>query len=332
MLLVRSEPTGGGEAVATPSGPGLARGAVIEARGLTKAFGATRAVDEVSFTVGRGEVFGFFGPNGAGKTTTIRLLCGLLPMTSGSATVAGVDVGRSPTEARRALAILPEEAVFYERMTPGTYLAFFAKMAGVSRRAARERLEGAARLAELGGFLDKPIANLSHGQRQKVSVARVLLVDAPVMFLDEPFTGIDIIHRKALREHLRRYVAEGNTVFFTSHNLIEAEAFVDRFAFIDKGRLVTTGTARELRDRYLLPTYALRVSDPVRAQQVLSRSLPLSECAVEGEELRVTLKNASDVPRMSELLGAAGISLLEMRQLGTMEEVFLRMREQGGAR
>jgi ABC-2 type transport system ATP-binding protein len=301
---------------------------VIEVRDLTRRFGPTVAVDRVSLVVNKGEIFGFFGPNGAGKTTTIRLLCGLLAPTSGEAAVAGVDVRADPVGVRRNLAILPEEVSFYEKMTPAAYLAFFARMAGFPLTRTRERVEEVVRLAELEGFLDKRIAVLSHGQRQKVSVARVLLTDAPVMFLDEPFTGIDIVHRKALREHLRAYVSRGNTVFFTSHNLIEAEHVVDRFAFIDRGRLVTTGTARELRERYLTPSFALRVSDLALSHKVLSERLATHECAVRGEELFVTLVNKEDVPKVAALLGAAGVALMEMRQTGTMEEVFLSMRHQ----
>ncbi len=302
---------------------------VMEAHELSKVFGSLRAVDSVSFQVGRGEVFGFFGPNGAGKTTTIRLLCGLLPPTAGSAKVCGVDVARAPTRVRHNLAIMPEEITYYEKMTPAGYLNFFRRMAGASR----ESLDNAASVAEIHGFMSKRFAELSHGQRQKVSIARVLMSDAPIMFLDEPFQGIDIVHRRKLREHLRAFVGRGHTVFYTSHNLIEAEYIVDRFAFIDRGQILTIGTGRELRDKYLLPSYALRVSDLALAQRTLSEGLAVTECNVVGEELHVTLKDAADVPKVTTLLGGAGVALMEMRQLGTMEEVFLRMRQdQGGVR
>jgi ABC-type multidrug transport system ATPase subunit len=227
---------------------------------------------------------------------------------------------------------MQEEVSYYEKMTPGSYLAFFSRMAGFTSGSARERAAAAARIAEIAAFMDKPISVLSHGQRQKVSIARALLSDVPVMFLDEPFQGIDIVHRKSLREYLRSYVAKGNSVFFTSHNLIEAEHIVDRFAFIDAGTILTIGTARELRDRYLLPSYGIRASDPVRAQKVLSDNLAATECFIKGDEVVLTLKEAADVPKVAAILGNAGISLLEMKQLGTMEEVFLRMRngQEGG--
>ena len=299
---------------------------VVEVRNLSRSFGAVRAVRSVSFKVYEGEVFGFFGPNGAGKTTTMRMLCGLLEPSSGEALVAGYDVRSSPTRVRRSLSIIQEEEEFYERMTVRAYLRFFVKLAAASTGRPRERFRTAVESAEIEDLLGKRIKDLSHGQRQKVTIARALLSDVPVMFMDEPFQGIDIIHRKTMRAYLRRFVEAGGTVFFTSHNLIEAEHIVDRFAFIDRGQVIMVGTARELRDKYLLPVYSLRVSDPERAREVISGSLDVSDCQVKGEEVVVTLVDREDVPRVTAVLGGAGITLTEMKQLGTMEEVFLSFR------
>ncbi len=298
---------------------------VIQANELSKDFGKSiHAVKSVSFAVNKGEVFGFFGPNGAGKTTTIRLLCGLTKPTSGSALVDGHSILFDSTGVRRHLAITPEENIFYEKMKVEAYLKFFAGMAGQTEKA---KMEEVIAVCELSSLMDKRIAVLSHGQRQKISLARTFLSDVPIVFLDEPFNGIDIIHRKSLRDYIRAYVAKGNTVFFTSHNLIEAEHIVDRFAFIDQGAILKIGTARELRDQFLLPRYSLRVADPIKAQKILSEGLPLDECIAKGDEVIVTLKNREDVPKIGALLGTAGIALLEMRLLGTMEEVFLSMRQ-----
>lgn len=303
---------------------------VIEVQGLSKNFGSVRAVRSVSFEVRQGEVFGFFGPNGAGKSTSIRMLCGLTPPSSGQAIVAGYDVRRQPTELRSHLSIVPEDAAFYEKMTPERYLRFFSRMAGHTRESAADKIARIAEVAEVGDFLKKRIAELSHGQRQRVTLARALLSEVPILFMDEPFQGIDIVHRRALREYIRGFVSQANTVFFTSHNLIEAEHIVDRFAFIDKGTILKVGRARELRDRYLLPSYAIRTSDASKAQKVLSEGLATTECTVKQDEVHVTLKDATDVPKVAVLLGQAGIALIEMRQVGTMEEVFLRMRTEGG--
>jgi ABC-2 type transport system ATP-binding protein len=302
------------------------RKVVVEVRNLSRAFGDVRAVRSVSFKVYEGEVFGFFGPNGAGKTTTMRMLCGLLEPSSGDALVAGYDIRSSPTRVRRSLSIIQEEEEFYEKMTVRAYLKFFVKLAAASTGRPKERFHTAVENAEIEELLGKRIKNLSHGQRQKVTIARALLSDVPIMFMDEPFQGIDIIHRKTMRAYLRKFVEAGGTVFFTSHNLIEAEHIVDRFAFIDKGQVIMVGTARELRDKYLLPMFSLRVSDPVKAQQVISQSLDVSECHIKGEEVVVTLVNQEDVPKVAVVLGGAGITLTEMKQLGTMEEVFLSFR------
>jgi ABC-2 type transport system ATP-binding protein len=304
------------------------RKVVVEARNLSKAFGDVRAVRSASFKVYQGEVFGFFGPNGAGKTTTMRMLSGLLEPSSGDALVAGYDIRTNPTRVRRSMAIIQEEEAYYEKMTVRAYLRFFSKLAAASTGRPKERFHMAVENAEIEELLGKKLKNLSHGQRQKVTIARALLSDVPIMFLDEPFQGIDIIHRKAMRAYLRRYVEAGGTVFFTSHNLIEAEHIVDRFAFIDKGQIIMAGTARELRDKYLLPMFSLRVSDPTKAQQVISQSLDVSECQVKGEEVIVTLVNTEDVPKVAVVLGNAGITMTEMKQMGTMEEVFLSFRRQ----
>jgi len=304
------------------------RQVVVESRNLSKAFGNVRAVRSASFKVYTGEVFGFFGPNGAGKTTTMRMLCGLLEPSSGDALVAGYDIRTNPTRVRRSLAIIQEEEAYYEKMTVRGYLKFFSKLAAASTGRPKERYHMAVENAEIEELLSKRLKNLSHGQRQKVTIARALLSDVPLMFLDEPFQGIDIIHRKAMRAYLRRYVQAGGTVFFTSHNLIEAEHIVDRFAFIDKGQIIMAGTARELRDKYLLPMFSVRASDPERAQQVLSQSLDVTDCHVKGEEVIVTLVNREDVPKMAVVLGSAGLTMTEMKQLGTMEEVFLSFRRQ----
>jgi ABC-2 type transport system ATP-binding protein len=305
-----------------------ARKVVVESRDLSKAFGDLRAVRSASFKVYEGEVFGFFGPNGAGKTTMMRMLCGLLEPSSGDAMVAGYDIRTSPTRVRRSLAIIQEEEAYYEKMTVRAYLKFFSKLAAASTGRPKERFHMAVENAEIDELLGKKLKNLSHGQRQKVTIARALLSDVPIMFLDEPFQGIDIIHRKAMRAYLRAFVQAGGTVFFTSHNLIEAEHIVDRFAFIDKGQIIMAGTARELRDKYLLPIFTLRVSDPALAQQVISQSLDVSDCHVHGEEVVVTLVNREDVPKLAVVLGGAGIMLTEMKQQGTMEEVFLSFRRQ----
>jgi ABC-2 type transport system ATP-binding protein len=297
---------------------------LIEATNLVKDFSVVRALDDISLDVGRGEIYGFFGPNGAGKTTCIRVLCGLTPVTKGNAEVMGIDVRKHPVNVRENIAIMSEETRFYEEMTARKYLNIFGKLMLIPKSERLAALNKAADLADLRGFIDRKIATLSQGQRQRVSLARVLMADAPLIFLDEPFEGIDIIHRRKLREFFKNYVKQGNTIFFTSHNLIEAEYIVDRFAFIHQGKLIACGTADELKEKYLAPSYMLRVSDPQMTRELLDKELRLQAIKIIEGDVTLTLQKRGDVPRIPKILTEAGIDLFEMRTTGTMEEVFER--------
>jgi len=297
---------------------------LIEANGLCKDYRQIRALDDVSLRVGRGEIFGFFGPNGAGKTTCIKVLCGLTNATGGDASVLGIDVGKAPIHVRDNIAILSEESRFYEEMTPRRYLNMFGKFMLMKRSDRLSALNKAADLADIRSFIDRRIAHLSMGQRQRVSLARVLMSDVPLIFLDEPFEGVDIIHRKRLREYFRDYVSKGNTVFFTSHNLIEAEHIVDRFAFIHRGKLIAVGTAEELKEKYLAPSYMIHVSDPQTARKVLDDNIRLQSVNIVEGMLSVVLTKRSDASKIAKLLVQENIDIYEMKMTGTMEEVFER--------
>ena len=298
---------------------------MIEANGLCKDYGNVRALNDVSFKVNRGEIFGFFGPNGAGKTTCIKVLCGLTKPTGGDAAVMDINVGKHPVWIRNNIAVLSEETRFYEEMTPRKYLNMFGKLMLMKKPARLKAINDAADLVDLRGYLDKRISVLSQGERQRVSLARVLLADCPLLFLDEPFEGIDIIHRRTVREHLKDYVAKGNTIFFTSHNLLEAEHIVDRFAFINEGNLIAIGTAHELKEKYLVPSYILHVSDPEKAREVLNGSLPLQFLKVVEGQVAITLSRRGDAPKVAKILVESGVDIFEMRTTGTMEEVFERI-------
>ena len=297
---------------------------LIEAKSLVKDFSVVRALDDVSIDVGKGEIYGFFGPNGAGKTTCIRVLCGLTSATQGEAHVLGIDVRKHPVQVRDNIAIMSEEARFYEEMTPRKYLNIFGKLMLMKKSDRLASINRAADLADLRGFIDRKIGTLSQGQRQRVSLARVLMADAPLLFLDEPFEGIDIIHRRKLREHFKKYVKEGNSIFFTSHNLIEAEYIVDRFAFIHLGKLIACGTAEELKEKYLAPSFMLHVSDPQMTKELLDQELLLQSIRIIEGDVALTLQRRTDAPRIPRILTEAGIDIFEMRTTGTMEEVFER--------
>jgi ABC-2 type transport system ATP-binding protein len=150
------------------------------------------------------------------------------------------------------------------------------------------------------------------------------MTDVPLAFLDEPFEGVDIIHRRKLREHFKKTVKGGNSIFFTSHNLIEAEHIVDKFAFINHGKLTAVGTAEELKNKYLAPAYLLRVSDPQKAKEMLDRGIRLMSIKIVEGDVALTLQRRQDAPQVAKILVQEGIDLYEMKSMGTMEEVFER--------
>jgi ABC-2 type transport system ATP-binding protein len=217
-------------------------------RGLTKHYGAVRAVDGLDLLVRPGEFFGFLGPNGAGKSTTMRILCGLLRPTSGSVEVAGVDVLRDPVSAKARIGVLPEEPVLYERLSGREMLWYAGRLYGMPGQIVEQRSADLLRLMGLDdGDSERPVLDYSMGMRKKVGLCCALLHRPRVLFLDEPFNGIDAVTSRSIYAVLRGAVGAGMTVFFTSHVLEVAEALCDRVGIVAKGRLRACGTLAEVR-------------------------------------------------------------------------------------
>ena len=243
---------------------GVATEPAITASHLTKVFGARTALDDVSFSVGRGEVFGFLGPNGAGKTTTVRILGTLLTPTRGTAAIAGIPLtAAAAADIRRVISIMPEAPGLYRRLTVAENLGFFARLYGLARPAARiEAALGAVGLADRAGDL---CGSLSKGLRQRAALARALLNDPEVMFLDEPTSGLDPAAADEVHQLIAGLRERGVTVFLTTHRLAEAERLCDRVAIMSKS-LRVVGRPDELRQslfrRSLLVTTAAPLADP----------------------------------------------------------------------
>jgi ABC-2 type transport system ATP-binding protein len=219
----------------------------ILASGLTKQFGEATAVDAIDLQVREGEFFGFLGPNGAGKSTTIKMLCGLLRPTAGSMSIAGYDVAAQPLEVKRRIGVLPEEVSLYERLTGSEFLVFAARMYGLPGDEAGSRADELLNLLELGEARDKLIVDYSLGMKKKVAFAAALIHRPKVMFLDEPFSGIDPISVRAIRNVLQELTERGTTMFFTSHVLEVVERLCSRIAIIHRGTIVAEGGVAELR-------------------------------------------------------------------------------------
>ncbi len=225
---------------------------MIEVHGLTKCFplpggGELVAVNNLSFRVSAGEVYGLLGPNGAGKTTTLRMLLGLLRPTSGQASIAGYGSSEAPDEVKRRVGLVSASAGLYQGLTVREMLLFFADLYAVPLADARAELTRLAQLLALTEFLNQRCATLSTGQRQRVNLARALIHRPPVMLLDEPTLGLDVLGRQVVNEYLDHLRGEGKAVILTTHHLDEAERLCSRFGLLHKGQLVCEGTLDELR-------------------------------------------------------------------------------------
>lgn len=207
------------------------------------------AVDRVSFSVGAGEVYGLLGPNGAGKTTTLRMLLGLLRPTSGFAAIGGFRSVDFPDEVKRRVGLVAANAGLYQYLTPREMLLFFADLYGVNVAEAKEELARLVKLLGLADFLEQPCSTLSTGQRQRVNLARALIHRPPVMLLDEPTLGLDVLGTQVITEFIEHVRGEGKAVILCTHHLDEAERICTRFGLMHHGRIVAEGTLAELRDR-----------------------------------------------------------------------------------
>lgn len=211
--------------------------ALIEIERLTKRFGAFTAVDDVSFSVARGEVLGFLGPNGAGKSTTMRMLAGFMPPTAGTARICGADIVDQPVRARRSLGFLPEGAPTYPEMTVTGFLTFCAKIRGFRGAEADGRVAHAMTLTELAGVRLQPIETLSKGFKRRVGLAQALLHDPPVLVLDEPTDGLDPNQKHEVRALIRRMAPE-KAIVISTHILEEVAAVCTRAIIIARGRVI----------------------------------------------------------------------------------------------
>ena len=222
---------------------------LIEAVQLCKEFAGFTAVDDLSFTVSRGEVLGFLGPNGAGKSTTMKMLTGFLPPTSGSAAICGIDVAKNPVEAKSRIGYLPEGAPLYPEMTPATLLSFIADIRGLKKQEKSRRLEELAEVVQLKDVWRQPIETLSKGFKRRVGLAQAILHDPEVLILDEPTDGLDPNQKKEVRS-LVKQMAEEKAIIISTHILEEVDAICTRALIINRGQLVIDDSPERIRGNY----------------------------------------------------------------------------------
>jgi len=304
----------------------------IHVHALTRRFGDFVAVRQVSFDVGRGEIFGYLGANGAGKSTTIRILCGLLAASEGEATVAGVDVIRRPEAVRHVIGYMSQRFSLYLDLTVSENLEFFGGAYGVFGRAFRERSDAVMGQLDLAALGDHVVAPLPGGLRQRVALACAILHQPQIVFLDEPTAGVAPEARRTFWRLIRRLADGGTTVFVTTHYLDEAE-YCDRVGLMVSGELAALDTPMALK-RTFVPGRMLEVHGASASEvHEVAATLPLLDIEPFGAALHVRV--AEDGPRAEELRqalahrGLPGAAVTDAEV--TLEDVFLRVAREGAA-
>jgi ABC-2 type transport system ATP-binding protein len=293
---------------------------------LTKRFGERLAVDDLSFSVGAGEVFGFLGPNGAGKTTTVRMLATLIAPTSGRALVAGVELeAANGVEVRKRIAVMTESPGLYQRLTVAENLAYFAGLYEVAEP--EQRIAQALAAVNLSGRADDPCGSLSKGLRQRVALARALLSNPAVVFLDEPTSGLDPVASRDVHELIDGLRERGVTVFLTTHRLEEAERLCDRVAILNTS-LRTIGRPDELRDRLFTKSLLVRTAAPLASPETVFAVPGVERWRADGTaRYEVTVSDARvAAPAVTRSLVAAGADLLSLAEAQhSLQDVYLEL-------
>jgi ABC-2 type transport system ATP-binding protein len=298
---------------------------VIGAERLSRTFGAFRAVDDVTFDVRRGEVFGFLGSNGAGKSTTIRMLCGLLKPTSGRATVAGIDVASRPDEVKRRIGYMSQRFSLYELLTVDQNIAFYAGLYGLTGDALERRRRFALDIGGLVGREHDLTRDLAGGWRQRLALGCALLHEPPIVFLDEPTGGVDPVSRREFWRLIDDVSRTGTTVLVTTHYLDEAER-CDRVAILHAGRLAALGTPGQLKAAFEdRPIVEIRSASPVAVMTWLDASPFVEKTSLFGTAVHAVLKRR-DIPpgEIASALAAAGLPASSVSAVvPSLEDVFL---------
>lgn len=304
---------------------GLANPVVVTS-GLTKRFGSFTAVDNLDLSIGKGEVVGFIGPNGAGKSTVMRMLCGLLTPSAGSASVAGFDVGTQSEAVRAHIGYMSQKFSLYNDLTCAENLRFFGRIYRVPQVELDQRIQQALTMAGLEGRENLLVGTLAGGWRQRLALSCAILHRPGVLFLDEPTSGVEPQARRRFWELIHRLSADGVTVLVSTHYMDEAE-YCNRIALIDKGLLVAIGSPSVLRTRSLDGTLYELACAPLGAALALLRQMTdVVDASTFGDKLHILMRPGASVPALQSLLVQGNIEAGPMVEIrASLEDVFVRL-------
>jgi ABC-2 type transport system ATP-binding protein len=304
----------------------------IEVRHLTRRFGQFVAVDDVTFEVRRGEIFGFLGSNGAGKSTTIRMLCGLLKPTSGTASVGGIDVTRDPEGVKRRIGYMSQRFSLYELLTVDQNIRFFGGIYGLTDAQLLERRRFVIEMAGLAGREHTLARDLAGGWRQRLALGCAILHEPAILFLDEPTGGVDPLSRRQFWRLIDALSQSGVTVLVTTHYLDEAER-CHRVALIHAGRLAAIGTTSEVKQIFAgRPILEIRADRPVETMRLLDAMPEIEKTSLFGTSVHAVLRNASvQSGVVADRLKAGGITVEGLEPVSpSLEDVFLDVIDRAG--
>ena len=297
----------------------------IVVRDLTRKFGAFTAVDRINFAVERGEIFGFLGANGAGKSTAIRMMCGLLKPSSGTATVDGVDVSRNPEEVKRRIGYMSQRFSLYEALTVEQNIRFFGALYGLSDERIASRMKFVVEMAGLAGRQSTRARDLAGGWRQRLALGCAILHEPRIVFLDEPTGGVDPISRRQFWRLIEDMSRDGVTILVTTHYLDEAE-HCHRIAIINAGKLAAIGTSRQLKEIFdERPILEIHTTRPVDVMRVLEEIPEIEKTTVFGTAVHAVLRTPNlDLDNLTSRLRSRGLDVAGIdRVMPSLEDVFL---------
>ena len=304
----------------------------VQVEELTRTFGDFVAVDRVSFSVAKAEVFGFLGPNGAGKTTTIKMLTGLVPPTSGKGHVAGYDIQTERRRIKLHIGYMSQLFSLYADLTVEENIAFFSGLYGVPGERKAERRDWVLRMAGLEDQRGRLTGELSLGWKQRLALGCAVLHEPPVLFLDEPTSGVDPISRRSFWDLIYALASAGTTVFVTTHYMEEAE-YCDRLALMNRGKLIALDTPAKLREGFRQPLLEVRTGSGAKAAELLEGTSGVLGAGLFGRAIHVTLQPGTDQNEIRRRLEEHGIQVDSIEEISpSLEDVFIaRIEEAGGA-